>query len=177
MTDPNRDPGLGIVEIILLSATFTHRPDALSLPRSTQLASMDLEFSAQVQAQGSTGPAVLVVGVTSKKDDPAALYQFDLKMAVVVAPDPAAPNLPPAEFLAQSGLQTVFPFVREAIANLTMRGRFGPVWLKPVNVRTLSQRMLEDIREKLSPEEPKASKSKAKPAKRKSRARSKRAAK
>jgi hypothetical protein len=35
------------------------------------------------------------------------------------------------------GVSMVFPFVREAIANLTMRGRFGPVWIDPLNVQAI----------------------------------------
>jgi preprotein translocase subunit SecB len=29
----------------------------------------------------------------------------------------------------------LYPFIREVVANLTIRGRFGPVWLNPFNLR------------------------------------------
>lgn len=40
-------------------------------------------------------------------------------------------------YLTSKGCALLFPFIRETIANLTARGRFGPVWLNPVNVVAL----------------------------------------
>ena len=40
-------------------------------------------------------------------------------------------NLPMADFLGDSAPALLFPFLREAFANITTRGRFGPVWLQP----------------------------------------------
>ena len=40
-------------------------------------------------------------------------------------------------YLKSNGWALLFPFVREALANLTGRGRFGPIWMNPVNVLAL----------------------------------------
>lgn len=77
---------------------------------------------------------------------PPPLYQFDVQMAVQVVPDPAAPNMSAVEFLARSGAATIFPFVRELIANLTMRGRFGPLFLAPINVKEVSSSVAQAAR-------------------------------
>ena len=64
---------------------------------------------------------------------------------IVVAPSVEAPALRPVEFLARSGVPTLFPFVREAIANITMRGRFGPLWLNPIDVRASVKELVEEL--------------------------------
>jgi preprotein translocase subunit SecB len=51
---------------------------------------------------------------------------------------PGQENMALKEFFTTGSAHAVlFPFVREAVANITMRGRFGPVWLNPVNFGAL----------------------------------------
>jgi preprotein translocase subunit SecB len=38
----------------------------------------------------------------------------------------------------------LYPFLREAVANLTGRGRFGPVWLNPFNFMLLAQEVANE---------------------------------
>ena len=39
----------------------------------------------------------------------------------------------------------LFPFLREAFASITSRGRFGPVWLNPINTRTFSEAFKKNL--------------------------------
>jgi len=48
--------------------------------------------------------------------------------------DQVAPNMPLDRYFTTSGAALLYPFVRQVVADLTSRGRFGPVWLNPMNV-------------------------------------------
>ena len=53
-------------------------------------------------------------------------------MAVLVSRD-AQPNMDPVEYVKSAAGPMLYPFVRETLANITSRGRFGSIWLKPFN--------------------------------------------
>ena len=53
--------------------------------------------------------------------------------------------MPLRDFLAGPAVALLYPFVREAFANLTLRGRFGPVWLNPFNVRAMAEGLPDTI--------------------------------
>lgn len=38
------------------------------------------------------------------------------------------------QFIERNAAAILFPYVREAVGNLTSRGAFGPLWIPPVNV-------------------------------------------
>ena len=42
--------------------------------------------------------------------------------------------LPFEDFLAGGGVTILVPFVRQILADVTQKGRFGPLWLDPINV-------------------------------------------
>ncbi|MBK8648941.1 MAG: protein-export chaperone SecB [Gemmatimonadetes bacterium] len=131
MTDEKKAIGLRVYGVTLLSVGFKHRADALQLPRETRIDDLKIEVAANiVVSEDAEGRelATMILKVGSAVVTPPPLYQFDVQMAVQVVPDPAAPNMSAVEFLARSGAATIFPFVRELIANLTMRGRFGPLF-------------------------------------------------
>jgi preprotein translocase subunit SecB len=49
--------------------------------------------------------------------------------------------MPIADYMASGGGPTLFPFLRECVANLTGRGRFGPLWLRPINFVQLAEQL------------------------------------
>ena len=48
------------------------------------------------------------------------------------------------EFIRRNAAAILMPFAREVIGNLTMRGTFGPIWLPPVNVIGMLDRVEEE---------------------------------
>src|ERR1019366_2746960 len=136
--DPAREPGLTIEQILLVSAHFSHREDFLGLSLDTKLGEVPIEVGTKViQKPDGTAAGILLSARTTEARMGAeqSLYRFQVEMLALIGATPGQANIPPLEFVAGSGVATLFPFLREAVANLTMRGRFGPLWLKPINVR------------------------------------------
>lgn len=148
--DPNKQPGLTIDQILLVSAEFRHREDFLVLPPDTKFGevSIVIETRAMQKPDGSAA-GIFLLARTNDAPEIAerALYGFRVEMLALVSVSPGQSNFPPLEFVAGSGVATLFPFLRETVANLTMRGRFGPLWLKPVNVRLTIAGLSENIKE------------------------------
>jgi len=138
--DATKQPGIQIAQIFLLGAQFAHREDALALPFNTQIADLQVQLEAKVA--GKPGDAAAVVRLrafTEKK--PEFLYSFDVEIAAVVMSVPGEENLDPFAYAQGMGPAAFFPFLREAVASLTMKGRFGPIWLKPINFVAIAQQI------------------------------------
>jgi hypothetical protein len=154
----NQDPGIGFAQIVLQRAEFRHREDYLALPPNTPVTELPVDVSvqmfanasAQVSADGAPAQqrpiAGIVVQAKSRATDPPALYEFVVEVAALVTADREQPEIPPIEFIVGSGINLVFPFVREAVANLTMRGRFGAIWLKPFAINIATEETIASLR-------------------------------
>lgn len=135
-------PSLRIEELFLVSSSFSHRPDFLTLDRRKPLG--DLEVDAQFQLIQGLAPSV--IGVTVRVGTKAAAdtaYKFHAEMMAIIRVDGSETSAPLDKQLLHSGVSILFPFVRETIANLTMRGRFGAMWIKPINVQAAVEAMVE----------------------------------
>jgi preprotein translocase subunit SecB len=140
--DASKQPGLQFSQVILLKATFAHRDDVFALPPTTQVASIPLKIETRVG--GKTGDASAVIRVRVFTDDsPELLYRFDVEVAALVTQVVGEENLDPFEFVQHMGPAALYPFLREAVANITMKGRFGPVWLKPFNFAMMGDKQAE----------------------------------
>jgi preprotein translocase subunit SecB len=130
--DPNQQPGILIAQVYLERAQFSHREDALNLPPTTSW-----QPTFEVRFQGGVAPGektgfVRITVQTKAAERP--LYNIDLTMIVLLAVDEKRPNLALRDYVRGTAPAMLYPFVREAVAGLTWRGRFGPVWLSPFNV-------------------------------------------
>ena len=134
MTDPKKDPGLKIEQIVLANCEFRHRPDFLAIP-TQPMPDSAVEITIQSAAHPTGKSAIVSVAVKSKEDDPNAFYHYAVEILAIISAEEGRENMPPSTYVQQVGAALLFPFLRETVANLTMRGRFGPVWLKPFNVR------------------------------------------
>lgn len=129
--DTARQPGISISQIFLESAHFEHREDFLSFPPATPMElEMDVGLEATIATDGSRGRIRLIVKSKEGNDD---LYRVALTMTGLIEVDRANSNLPLAQYAPANSWGLLYPFAREAVANLTGRGRFGPVYLKPMN--------------------------------------------
>lgn len=125
--------GLTIRQVVLESARFSHRADYLQHSPTTPIKDLALEsqFALGLSRDRSKGALRLAVRT---KDDAKPLYSFELRMVALVEVQAGQANMPLEQYAAVSGMSLLYPFLREAVANLTQRGRFGPVWLQPLNV-------------------------------------------
>src|SRR4029077_15802182 len=126
-----------IGHIYVNHVSFSHRPEAMSLPPTTSVSLDKIKLEIQVGEREDRKAAICTLRVWTDPDDPKALYQFSVEMVATASAVEGEENLPPAEYLRTSGPATVYPFLRELVANITARGRFGPIWLKPFNFQAL----------------------------------------
>lgn len=134
-------PSLRIEELFLVSSSFAHRSDFLTLDRRKPLG--DLEVDAQFRLIQGLAPSVIGVTVrVETKADADTAYKFHAEMMAIIRVDGGEVSTPIDKQLLHSGVTILFPFVRETIANLTMRGRFGAMWIKPINFQTAIEAML-----------------------------------
>ncbi|MFL5483248.1 MAG: hypothetical protein ACJ8AK_13795 [Gemmatimonadaceae bacterium] len=136
--DTSKPAGIRFDQIYLHRANFMHREGALNLPHDTPHPA-NFSIGVSLQYYRSTVPGRAGVGVTVATDptDQTVLYHFQVEMVALAGEILGEPNMPISEFMRGPALVALVPFLREAIANLTMRGRFGPVWLHPMNLQQI----------------------------------------
>jgi preprotein translocase subunit SecB len=135
MIDPTKQPGIRIAQIFLERASFEHRPDFLAFDPATAVETdIELNLSSGLSSDGSLGKIQILV---SSKQETEPLYRFSFLMTALVEAEEGA-NYPLPEYVKANALGMMFPFVRELVANVTSRGRFGPLWLRPVNLVALT---------------------------------------
>ncbi len=141
--DTSKQPGLQIAQVLLLSAQFSHREDALAIVANTVIENLTVPDRSQ-GCRKTRRPNCRVALRASTEKDQDQLYKFDIEIAAVVTRVPGEENLDPFEYAAGMGPAAFFPFLREAVANITMKGRFGAVWLKPMNFTAVLQQPSPD---------------------------------
>ena len=128
-----------IAQIVLSDASFSHRPDFLSLETTTKVPTGPLELS--LECEVSAPDRVAIVRLRASNDSApadASLYRFNLcLLAMLELSSESGLGEGDEKVLAITAASMLFPFLRETLASLTSRGRFGPIWLQPVNVRQL----------------------------------------
>lgn len=129
--DETKQPGLRVGQIFLGSVHFEHRKDALSLPANTNVGELNIRVNIRAGSTEDETKGLVAVIVETTDEDP--LYRFSFEMIALMEQDESK-NLGMREFVTKFGSATLYPFLREAVANVTGRGRFGPIWLKPFNV-------------------------------------------
>jgi preprotein translocase subunit SecB len=134
--DETKQPGLSIGQIFLARAHFEHRADYLNLPGDAGAgqdhAPVRVSTRVGLKPDGTSG----IISITVISDAEDAIYRYEIEMVGVINQDAVA-NMPVKDFLVKNGPSMMYPFLREAVANLTSRGRFGPSWLRPFNWRAV----------------------------------------
>jgi preprotein translocase subunit SecB len=133
-----------IAQIFLQRAEFGYRRPPMSLPGDTQLAPQQLGVTLNLQhlSEGEASLVTCIVFTNPEDGDEKALYDFSVEMAAVVH------QVNRDKFADKQLIEVVgamlYPFIRELVANLTIRGRFGPVWLNPFNLRLAMQNAVRE---------------------------------
>lgn len=124
---------LGIKQFILETVNFRHtNPNFLAEAPGTP-AEHPVSVNAGLAYTHDKKEAAVSVIVVS--DDPTAPYTYEVRYIVLLTVDYDG-EPPPADLdrrLVVTGGTMAVPFVRELVANLTSRGRFGTTWVAPVN--------------------------------------------
>jgi preprotein translocase subunit SecB len=132
--DPTKQPGLEIGQIVLERVLFEHRPDYLTVPHTTPVPTLPLRIHAHLGLDQEKRTGVVRVTLdTDREQQP--LYVIEITLAALVLVKKGEENMSIEQYAMTACIATLFPFLREAVANLTSRGRFGPIWLHPFNVK------------------------------------------
>jgi preprotein translocase subunit SecB len=136
--DPSKQPGVKIAQILLERATFRHRDDYLIVATPPHpdaiVGTINVQVESGLSEDQKTGLVRMRVQ-TIPENRP--FYELDVAMIALALVDEAAPNMPLDRYFTTSGAALLYPFVRQVVADLTWRGRFGPVWLNPMNVAAM----------------------------------------
>lgn len=131
---------LTIGQILLEEVRFKHRrSDFLSLPGGEQVQST-VNLTIETLNSDSWDSAAVRLRIVS--DAPEAPYHFDVSYVVVYEIDFEGAATRPTDFrqrVGVTGATMALPFVRELVANLSSRGRFGPTWIAPTDFSALVQ--------------------------------------
>lgn len=126
-------------QIYLTRASFGYRVPPLSLPIGTphppQKITVSITIEQLLDEKGAdSGARQLVAEVRSTPEDPEdkALCDFTVVMGAVV--DEINRDVFSDRQLGEALATMVFPFLRETVASITGRSRFGPVWINPYNI-------------------------------------------
>ena len=133
--DQSKQPGIQVTQIFLERAVFAHREDFLEFPPDSPV-SPNVECALQSGLSPDRTKGIVRVRVRTVSEEP-SLYQVELSMSALVEKIEGQENFELETYLKSNGWALLFPFVRETLANLTGRGRFGPIWMNPVNVLAL----------------------------------------
>lgn len=134
--------GLAFAEVFIEAAAFGHRLDYLRHEKKTARLDTGLEIGAVAHILNQRqGVFRFRVASAPLPDGSLPLYAFDLSMAALVVV-PEDETTPPRMSLDQFmfspvAVSAMLPIVRSALGDLTMRGRFGPLWLNPLNPKSI----------------------------------------
>lgn len=135
MSDVSKNAGIVVGQVFAASANFAHRADAMSLAPGTPVDVGEVTVQLEVAVSSDNKAAILKLGARTRSEAPAPLYQIAAEMVALTTVPEGQDALPSAEFMQRFAVSLLYPFLRELVANLTMRGRFGPVWLQPIDAR------------------------------------------
>lgn len=137
------EPKIRIAQVFVSSVIFQHREDALTLPAKTDVGHLPFDVSVEIGTSPAGDQGIVKISMETPKEG-RPLYYVNVEMIGLVEQEAGAEKNTVRDYLIRSGAFMIFPFMRECIANITARGRFGPVWVKPVNFEALAKRMQEN---------------------------------
>ncbi len=120
-------------QIVVEKATFRHREDYLTVPPKTPVGPLPLGLGVELAlSNDKRRGAIRVILNTDETQKP--LYVLDISLVALIQAIRGHENMTVEQYATVNGAALLMPFLRELVANLTSRGRFGPVWLNPVNL-------------------------------------------
>lgn len=143
METTTQGPSVRIAQIFLGRTLFEYTSNPLERAPNEPIseAGTNVQISIGMDDTQTRGVISVVVSSTPESASP---YRFQLEMLGVMERLEGDTDL--REYLATAGPPTLYPFIREAVANITGRGRFGPIWLAPINWAPITARLLNDLK-------------------------------
>ncbi|MES2178341.1 MAG: protein-export chaperone SecB [Gemmatimonadota bacterium] len=141
MKDETKPPGIRISQIFTVRSFFEHNGIAAEMSPLTPVGEIVTSIKISIGVEDSKLAGFVSVSVETSPES-TGLYRFHVEIMGVMEAD-ADSNMSLEEYLRGAGPPTLFPFAREAVAALTGKGRFGPVWLPPFNFAAVAAQLTE----------------------------------
>jgi protein-export chaperone SecB len=138
------ETNIQIGQIFVSELSFSHRGQPQQMPTNTPIGELPLALEVSIATDGDGKKAFVVLRVMTR-DDEDPIYRFSVTMMGIIwmTGEQTLDDDPFKRYLYQGAPATMYPFMRECIANLTSRGRFGPVWVKPMNFEIIGEKLLQ----------------------------------
>lgn len=130
--DQTKPPGVEFAHIFISQSQFSHRIGYLTAPITGQRVNSQFMVEYEVLLRNDEKAAIGHLRVRSVPDTE-EVYDILVEVTAVANVIEGAENMPLKLFMESSVPPTLYPFAREAVASLTGRGKFGPVFLTPFN--------------------------------------------
>lgn len=129
---------LSISQFVLEEASFAHKADFLSVSPGVSIGGEAQPVETQVTVLKGAEPNRAAVRVRVDNGDGDPQYRFVISYLAILTWEANGKEAEEIDRnLMGAGASMLIPFIRETIANLTSRGRFGPRWLAPINVHQM----------------------------------------
>lgn len=133
--DETKEAGIRVTGVVVEHLRFDDVPAGVERPKN-------LRYGFRIERRPGELAAEAVLHLTiSAGEGETSPFVLDVSMAGRFEQDAADANLPMDTFLRVNGPALVLPFVRELVANITVRSRYGLVLLPTLNVVALVQRL------------------------------------
>ena len=142
MTEANANSvQMGVERIYLKDASF-ESPGSPDIFTEQVRPEMQVDINTRVSGLSEDRhEVVLSLTITARKSESAALYVVEVQQAGVFKVSGPEDTLRPLLGIACPNL--LFPYAREAVDNLVVKGGFGPVNLAPVNFEMIYRQAIE----------------------------------
>lgn len=132
MKDDKQQPNILIRNVILLSSSF-ERENEFLLPLHAEC---HFNYEKKINEIGNEGQCVLTANVSfsDSKNESAAKIKCSF---VGLFSSEGDQNMSMSEFLEYNAAAHVLPFLREHVANLTIKSGIPPLYLPPYNIMAL----------------------------------------
>jgi len=128
--DSSKDTGISLLQVFLLEAQFSHAPDALQHAPGTPV-NVQVQITAEAAISEDRTQALVTLRAKTA-DDEAGLYRYNIAVSGIFAFE-SQTSVAIDEFMRKNAPALLTPFLRENLANISSRGRFGPLWLPMLN--------------------------------------------
>ena len=135
--DKDKNPGIKVGQVFLKRAEFDHAPGMLETSELRQANEHMIRINVSIALGADDATKGLVLLSAETRPNNPGCYQFKVEMAGLFETETGAENMTMADYLQGPAIAAMFPFLREAVANITGRGRFGSVWLKALNIAAI----------------------------------------
>jgi preprotein translocase subunit SecB len=139
-----------LAQVFVDGVSFSHREDALQIPPNAPppVGEVTISVAVGISDEGAKG-LVRITVATRPENQPIYRVEISIVGAFEVAGTPNVESL--RSFLTTMAPHMLYPFVREAFAGVTGRGRFGPIYLAPFNSKLISDSLQGNAQPRAEP--------------------------